>query len=111
MTMKLIVAIVQREDSDNLLDKLIGAGYRATLISTTGGFLRKGNATVLVGVEDDKIPGVTRIIQANCSARKQYVTPLPPILEPGEFYVPQPVDVPVGGAAIFVLDVEGFYRL
>jgi uncharacterized protein YaaQ len=109
--MKLIVAIMQREDSDSLLDDLIGAGYRATLISTTGGFLREGNATILVGMEDDKVSAVMQIIQANCSARKQYITPMPPVLEPGEFYVPQPVEVQVGGATVFVLGVEDFRRL
>mgnify|MGYP000334503536 CR=1 FL=1 len=109
--MKLILAIVQEDDANNLLDELMTAGYRATLISTTGGFLREGNATVLVGVEDGELPGVMRIIQATCSARKQYVTPLPPILEPGEFYVPQPVEVQVGGATVFVLGVEDFRRL
>ena len=109
--MKLIVAIVQREDSDRLLDELIGAGHRATLISTTGGFLRAGNATVLAGVEDEQLSAVMQTIQANCSARKQYITPMPPILEPGEFYVPQPVEVPVGGATVFVLSVEQFHHL
>lgn len=109
--MKLILAIVQESDANGLLDKLMTAGYRATLISTTGGFLREGNATVLVGVEDKELPEVMRVIQANCSARKQYITPLPPILEPGEFYVPQPVEVQVGGATVFVLAVEDFRRL
>ncbi len=109
--MKLILAIVQEDDADKLLDDLMAAGHRATLISTTGGFLREGNATVLVGVEDHVVPQVMRIIQATCSARKQYVTPLPPILEPGEFYVPQPVEVQVGGATVFVLCVEDFRRL
>jgi len=109
--MKLILAIVQGDDANNLLDELMRTGYRATLISTTGGFLREGNATVLVGVEDAQVPRVLQVIQATCSARKQYVTPLPPILEPGEFYVPQPVEVQVGGATVFVLGVEDFRRL
>jgi len=109
--MKLIVVIVQEGDADPLLDDLTAAGYRATLISTTGGFLREGNATVLMGVEQGKVSAVMAIIEANCSARKQYVTPLPPILEPGEFYVPQPVEVQVGGATVFVLSVEEFKRL
>jgi len=109
--MKLIIAIVQDDDADTLLDDLMAAGYRATLISTTGGFLREGNATVLVGMEQEKVPEVMQIIETNCSARKQYVTPLPPIMEPGEFYVPQPVEVQVGGATVFVLGVEDFQRL
>ena len=109
--MKLIVAIVQEEDADSLLDDLMNAGHRATLISTTGGFLREGNATVLAGVEENQVAQVMQAIQSNCSARKQYVTPLPPILEPSEFYVPQPVEVQVGGATVFVLSVDEFKRL
>lgn len=109
--MKLIVAILQQEDANGLLDELVSAGHRATLISTTGGFLREGNATVLVGAEESQVSRVMQIIQSNCSARKQYVTPLPPIMEPGEFYVPQPVEVQVGGATVFVLNVEEFKRM
>ncbi len=76
-----------------------------------GGFLKQGNATILVGVEDDQVDAVLELISANCHSRKQFVNPMPPIMEPGEFYMPYPVEVEVGGATVFVLPVERFERL
>jgi uncharacterized protein YaaQ len=108
--MKLVMAIVNNDDSGQLLDALTAAGFRATTISTTGGFLRQGNATIFVGAEDDKVSHVLDLIQENCHTRRQFVDPLPPVMEPGEMYLPTPVDVQVGGAAVFVLDVARFER-
>jgi uncharacterized protein YaaQ len=106
--MKLVMSIVHSDDAGRLVDALTGAGYRATTISTTGGFLRQGNATVFVGTEDENVPEVLQLIQDNCRTRTQYVNPLPPVMEPGEMYLPTPVDVQVGGATVFVLDVVQF---
>jgi uncharacterized protein YaaQ len=108
--MKLIVSIVNSDDARPLLDSLSRAGHRATQISTTGGFLREGNSTVLIGVEDPSIQGVLDIIRASCHTRTQYVNPLPPIMEPGELYMPTPVEVQVGGATVFVLNVDRFEK-
>ena len=47
-------------------------------------------------------------IRENCHARTQYVNPLPPIMEPGELYMPTPVEVQIGGATVFVLNVDRF---
>jgi len=93
-----------------LLEVLSRKGYRATMVSTTGGFLREGNSTVLIGVEDELVPTVLDLIKENCHTRKQFVNPLPPIMEPGELYMPSPIEVQVGGATVFVLDVERFER-
>ncbi len=109
--MKLVVAIVQREDAGTLIDALTDKGHRATRINTAGGFLKEGNATVLVGVEDEAIDDVFALIESNCHTRTQYVNPLPPVMEPGEFYMPYPVEVQVGGATVFVLNVERYERL
>ena len=106
--MKLIMSIVHSDDAGQLVDALTGAGYRATTISTTGGFLRQGNATIFVGTEDEKVPHVLELIQQNCHTRTQYINPLPPVMEAGEMYLPTPVDVQVGGATVFVLDVVQF---
>jgi uncharacterized protein YaaQ len=108
--MKLIVAIVNADDKRALLDALVQGGYRATVVSTTGGFLREGNATVLVGTENEKLEGALQAIRENCHTRTQFVNPLPPIMEPGELYMPTPVEVQVGGAAVFVLDVDRYER-
>ena len=108
--MKLIMSIVNSDDAGRLVAALTQAGYRATTISTTGGFLRQGNATIFVGTEDENVPRVLQLIQENCHTRTQYVNPLPPVMEPGEIYIPTPVDVQVGGAIVFVLEVSESVR-
>ena len=106
--MKLVVGIVNHDDAGRLVTALTGAGYRATTISTTGGFLRQGNATVLVGTKDDQVAQVLELIKENCHTRHQFVNPLPPVMEPGEMYMPSPVEVQVGGATVFILKVVQF---
>jgi len=108
--MKLIIGIVNSDDARPLLEVLSSKGHRATMVSTTGGFLREGNSTVLIGVADETVSTVLDIIKENCHIRKQFVNPLPPIMEPGELYMPSPIEVQVGGATVFVLDVERFER-
>jgi uncharacterized protein YaaQ len=108
--MKLVMSIVNSDDEGRLVETLTHAGYRATTISTTGGFLRQGNATVFVGAEDEKVSHVLQLIRENCHTRTQYINPLPPVMEPGEMYIPTPVEVQVGGAIVFVLDVAQFER-
>jgi uncharacterized protein YaaQ len=109
-TMKLVMSIVNSDEAGRLVDALTQAGFRATTISTTGGFLRQGNATIFVGTDDEKVPQVLEMIREHCHTRTQYVNPLPPVMEPGEMYIPTPVDVQVGGATVFVLDVAQFER-
>jgi uncharacterized protein YaaQ len=106
--MKLVMSIVNSDDAGQLINVLTAAGYRATTISTTGGFLRQGNATIFVGTEDNKVAHVLHLIRENCHTRRQFVNPLPPVMEPGEMYMPTPVEVQVGGATVFVLDVAQF---
>lgn len=108
--MKLIMSIVNTDDARHLIQTLMREGYRATVISTTGGFLREGNSTVLSGVEDDQVGPVLEIIRQNCHTRMQYVNPLPPAIEPGELYMPTPMEVEVGGATVFIFDVERVER-
>jgi len=108
--MQLILAIVQDEDAGPVIESLTGAGFRATRISTVGGFLRKGNATVLVGVEKEHLHRALLIIRDNCETRTEYFVPTAPG-EVGEPYPLDPIQVQVGGATIFVLDVERFERL
>ncbi len=109
--MKLVVSIVNGDDEHDLTDALKKAGFQSTKISTTGGFLRAGNVTILIGVDDDKLNAVIGLIRDNCHRRTQYVNPLPPVMEPGELYMPNPVEVEVGGATIFVMNVERAERV
>src|SRR5574340_684417 len=106
--MKLVMAIVQKDDAGTLSDVLRENNYASTVISTTGGFLREGNTTILVGVEQNRLDQLLSLIRANCTTRSQFVNPMPPVMEPGELYLAQPVEVQVGGATVFVLGVERF---
>lgn len=107
----LILSVVHGDDTPGLLEALTNRGYRATRIDSAGGFLKDSNDTVILGVEADKVDEVLSVIEANCETRTQYINPLPPVMEPGEFYMPYPVEVKIGGATVFVLEVEEFVRL
>ena len=109
--MKLIIAIVQDEDASRLISSLMSDGYRVTKLATTGGFLRSGNTTLLVGVEDDKLQTAMDIIEKVCKSRKQIASSPAPISGTTGVYVPYPIEVTVGGATIFVLDVEQFAKI
>lgn len=108
---KLVLAIVQDEDANALAESLLAEQFGLTRINTAGGFLREGNVSFLLGVGDERLGQLLSIIRRNCVTRTQYVNPLPPIMEPGEFYMPYPVEVQVGGATVFVFEVERFEQL
>jgi len=109
--MKLILAIVQEKDSRRLIEALVAAEFQATMLASTGGFLREGNATVLVGTEENKVDDVLAVIQKTCRVREQLVSPLPPVVEPVDSYISYPVKVQVGGAIVFVLDVARMVKI
>lgn len=109
--MKLIIAIVQDEDAARLVSNLMSEGYGVTKLATTGGFLRSGNTTLLIGVDDDKLDSAMHIVEKVCKSRKQIATAPSPISGATGVYVPYPIEVMVGGATIFVLDVENFVKI
>jgi uncharacterized protein YaaQ len=108
---KLVVAIVQGEDAGHTVQSLNAAGVSVTRLASSGGFLQQGNATLLVGVEEDRVDQVLALVRANCRQRSRYLTPMPPMVESGEMLMPFPVEVQVGGATIFVLNTEQFEKL
>lgn len=109
--MKLVIAVVQDKDSQRLVEQLVGKGFRSTKLASTGGFLKAGNTTLLIGVEDDQVEGAIAVIGETCKSRQQLLTPMAHVGSNAvEAYVPYPVEVLVGGATIFVVDVEQFVR-
>ena len=106
--MKLVVAIVQDKDSNRLSNALVNEGFHATKLASTGGFLRAGNTTFMIGIEDERVSDVLQVIRNNCKVRDQLVTPVSPMSGSTDSYMPFPVEVQVGGAAVFVLPVERF---
>ena len=109
--MKLIVAIVQDEDSGRLVSQLMSSGYSVTKLATTGGFLRAGNTTLLIGVEEEKFQGAMDVIEKICKSRKQVATSPTSMAGVSGVYSPYPIEVMVGGATIFVLSVDQFLKL
>lgn len=107
----MILAIVQDKDARGLVEALVAAEFQATKLASTGGFLREGNATILIGTEENKVDPVLAIIQRCCHVREQLVSPLPPVVEPVDSYISAPVKVQVGGAVVFVLDVERMAKI
>ena len=108
--MKLVIAIVQDEDASRLISNLMNEGYGVTKLATTGGFLKAGNTTLLVGVEDNRFEGCMAIIEKVCKSRKQIATSPSPVAGTSGVYAPYPIEVVVGGATVFVLDVEQFVK-
>jgi uncharacterized protein YaaQ len=109
--MKLIIAIVQDDDASRLVSDLMTANFGVTKLATTGGFLRAGNTTLLVGVDDERFQAAMDIIEKVCKSRKQIAaSPVSMVGVPGA-YTPYPIEVVVGGATIFVLTVEQFLKL
>lgn len=108
---KLVIAVIQDKDSAKLMESLVDQGFRATKLASTGGFLKAGNTTMLIGVDQEQVKQVVEIIKTVCQSREKMVTTMSPIGGAVESYVPYPVEVVVGGATIFVLDVERFEQV
>lgn len=104
--MKLIVAIVQDKDSNRLSAGLVKANFRATKLASISGFLRAGNTTFMIGVDDSQVEAVMNVIRSSCKVREQLVTPVTPMSGTTDSYLPLPVEVQVGGATVFVLPVD-----
>lgn len=107
--MKLVMAIVNSDDSSNVSVALTKDGFSVTKLATTGGFLKSGNTTFLVGTDDDKIDRVVEII-AKQSRRRTQLVPNTASMDMG-MYTSYPVEVTVGGSTIFVLNVERFEKV
>lgn len=107
--MKLIMAVIQDNDAGRLMEALSRKKFGLTRLASTGGFLRSGNTTLMIGVEDERVEELLSIIEKACKPRKKIVTPLP--AGPADAYVPYPVEVTVGGATVFILDVERFVKV
>ncbi|MBR4712025.1 MAG: cyclic-di-AMP receptor [Clostridia bacterium] len=110
--MKLIIAIVQDEDANRLVSTLMDDGFGVTKLATTGGFLRAGNTTLLIGVSDEKLDEALKVIEQVCKSRRQMTvshTPLGGVS--GSAYTSFPIEVTVGGATVFVLTVDQFIKI
>ncbi|MCI8554742.1 MAG: transcriptional regulator [Clostridiales bacterium] len=106
--MKMILAIVSKDDSSAVSSTLTREGYWVTKLATTGGFLMAGNTTFLIGTDDDRVNDVIAIVEKQSRKRTQMV---PGAAYGAAEYSPCPTEITVGGATIFVLDVERFEKV
>ena len=94
---KLIVAVIQNEVADAVVDALLEAEFRATRLASTGGFLRRGNTTLLIGADEDQVDQVLDLVRA--SARSG--------IAPSD----SNEAAMSASATVFVLDLEEYQRL
>ena len=109
--MKLVLAIVQDDDALDLIEELNDKGFGVTKLATTGGFLKSGSTTLMIGVEIDKVDVVIKVIEEVCKRRKQVVSTQPGLSGESGMYMPFPLEVEVGGATVFVIDVDKFVKI
>ena len=108
--MKMITAVVNRKDANEVCDTLASHGVAFTKLATHGGFLRSSNTTLLIGVDDDKLDAVLDLIRHHCAKRKEHV-PAAPALESGHLYAASSREITVGGAIVFVTEVTRFEKM
>lgn len=107
--MKLVMAIINADDAHTVISELTQGGFSVTRLATTGGFLKTGNTTIIVGVEEEKVDTVLGLITEHSHSRKQMI---PSTSELGMGFFPSvPVEIAVGGATVFVMDVERFEKI
>lgn len=107
--MKLVIAIINNDDSQKVLSEIGRAGLYATKLTTTGNFLRSGNITLIMGVDDERVDETLGILRNNCSRREEITSALPGYVT--EIMPSVPVKITVGGATVFILDVEQFHKM
>jgi uncharacterized protein YaaQ len=100
--MKMVMAVMQADDAPRTMDALVHAGHRVTRLATTGGWLRRENVTLLLGVEDERVPDVLKVLQSQGQRRTAYRSMPVDITGSVDAEV---FEVEVGGATVFVLDV------
>ncbi len=107
--MKLILAIINSDDANAVSNALTNNGFLVTKLSTTGGFLKVGNTTFITGVDDGRVDEVIKIIKSKSKKRKQSVPSATPLEV--DTYSAIPFEITIGGATIFVLNVEDFKKV
>lgn len=108
--MKLVIAIVHDEDANRLIEALNEKDFRVTKLASTGGFLKSGNTTLLIGVEQAKVEQVLDVIRNKCNTRRE-ITPSSTLIGEAGGYMSMPLEITVGGATVFVIDVEQYMKV
>ena len=99
---KMVIAIIQADDRRKLGHLLVERGFRATQLNSTGGFLHVGNATLMIGVEESKLIDLLNTIQEVCLPRQQIIS------DPTYFGDESPIEITIGGATVFIMDIDQY---
>lgn len=106
--MKLVITVVEDNDVAFLMEALVENGFQATKLASTGGFLLQGNTTLLIGVQDSQVEQVLAIVRSTCAPRKKIIPQITPELPTA---IGMPIEIEAGGAIVFVIDVNQFWKL
>lgn len=107
--MKLLVIIVQDDDINKLIKELNNIKVGVTRLASTGGFLKKGNTTILVGAQKARVEEIKGVLKKTCNSRVELM-PSIPVVSHGVLTSSDPIEVRVGGAIMFQLDIEEFNK-
>lgn len=107
--MKLIFAIINNDDSHSVQSALTKSGIQATKLASSGGFLMAGNTTFMICSEDDRVDEILDVIRKHSHKRQQFVPNS--TAYSGGAYTNFPVEVTVGGATVFVTNIERFEKV
>jgi len=106
--MKLIFAIVQDEDTNKVMNGLNKRGFMVTKLSSTGGFLKAGNTTLMIGLEDERLNDALSIIESKSKSRQTKISTDNTIA--GGAAMPMTAEITVGGATVFITNVEDYRK-
>lgn len=108
--MKLLITIVQAYDSDRLLRAITSAGLGATKINSVGGFLRMTNATILMAMEEERVPEAIGIIRSTAKRRVEVKVDAVDA-QYSEYFGVGFHEVPIGGGIVFTLPMDAMYHV
>ena len=104
----LLMAVVQSQDADAAESALCKAGFTVGRLPSAGGFLGRRNITLLIGLPFNRISDANDLLNKNCRQRIEYVS-MP--IEGQPLPIPSPIPITVGGATIFVLEIDQYMEV
>jgi uncharacterized protein YaaQ len=101
----LMIAVVQAQDAEAAEEAFLEGDFKVTRLPSTGGFLGRRNATLLIGLPCERMEEALNILRKICRERTEYIA-VP--LESAPLPIPTPTPITIGGATVFILEIERF---
>ena len=99
----MLMAVIQAQDAEIAVNSLAKLGFTVVRLPSVGGFLGRRNATLLIGLPEDRRGSAIESLNKNCRQRIEYIA-VP--LESAPLPLPAPTPITIGGATIFSLEVD-----